>query len=216
MTAPPCTECCRSQVAVHHLDITLSWSWKTFANPATVYDLSLHPNLKTLAISDYSEYHLENSDPNPMTPFITRLTAPALECFSLDLHLSMYRNVYWATLDEFSSPGQISSPADRPVPKQDGPDIFARSTAYVPGLESSADRAALIESDTCAYLRSNFSVVDLSNFYDLLLQNSGNPPFLTAVHAGRLRPEQDNLIHNQAHRARALECLTVDLPTTTP
>ncbi|KAF7369105.1 hypothetical protein MVEN_00237700 [Mycena venus] len=92
---------------LYHLDIALSWSWKTFANPATVYDLSLHPNLKTLAISDYSEYPLENSDPNPMTPFITRLTTPALECFLLDLHLSMYQNMDWAALDEFFSPARL-------------------------------------------------------------------------------------------------------------
>ena len=62
---------------------------------STVFDLSLHPNLKTLAIHDSSRADPEIFDPNPMLQFIVKLAAPTLECLSLDFDPSIYRGQYW-------------------------------------------------------------------------------------------------------------------------
>jgi hypothetical protein len=70
----------------------------------TVFDLSLHPNLRTMTIRDSSWGAPDQFDPEPMILLICRLAARALECFSLDLNLSLYWTFNWAALDAFLCP----------------------------------------------------------------------------------------------------------------
>ncbi|KAF7330375.1 60S ribosomal protein L20-B [Mycena venus] len=85
-------------LVLQHLDITLKdvvlWS---------VFDLSLHPSLQTLAIRDSSKSDSNELDSNQMMALITGLAAPALESLSLDLNLALYHNLDWAALDKFLS-----------------------------------------------------------------------------------------------------------------
>jgi len=94
--------------ALRHLDIGLTWLRGVFdADASTVFDLTLHPNLETLAIRDWSWGVPEDLDPNQMLQLITRLTAPALERLALHLDLSLYRRFNWAALEAFLSPARF-------------------------------------------------------------------------------------------------------------
>ncbi|KAF7326361.1 hypothetical protein MVEN_02622400 [Mycena venus] len=87
-----------------HFDIMLTWLLGAFdADPSTVFDLSLHPNLKTLTIRDCSWGESEELDPNQMVQLMTRLVAPALESLALDVDLSLYQSLDWTVLDDFLS-----------------------------------------------------------------------------------------------------------------
>ncbi|KAF7369074.1 hypothetical protein MVEN_00234200 [Mycena venus] len=95
--------------ALHHLDIDLTWTPETYwARSSTVFDLALHPNLKTLTLHDSSwdsswifDYGLRSFDTNQMIQFITRLSAPTLERISVALYLRVYENAHWEALDAF-------------------------------------------------------------------------------------------------------------------
>ncbi|KAJ7217403.1 hypothetical protein B0H12DRAFT_339948 [Mycena haematopus] len=86
---------------LHYLEIEVTWTPGNYWAPASaVFDLALHPNLKTLVISDHSD--LSYFDPNQMTRLITRLTGPALERLSLSVYSRQYQNLLmWAALDAF-------------------------------------------------------------------------------------------------------------------
>ncbi|KAJ6569466.1 hypothetical protein B0H19DRAFT_1066200 [Mycena capillaripes] len=90
--------------ALHDFDIT------PCANQAgTVFDLSLHPNLRTLAVRDFE---LTDSFTNPFLStnealaldpktilLLIKGASPTLEHFCLSPAKSMYQNFEWATLD---------------------------------------------------------------------------------------------------------------------
>ncbi|KAJ7906288.1 hypothetical protein B0H13DRAFT_716833 [Mycena leptocephala] len=75
--------------AVCDLEITLK---ELSVDPITVFDLSLHPNLKTLIIRGSSRVN------NLIT---SSLVAPALESLSLDFNTSLYQGRHWETMDAF-------------------------------------------------------------------------------------------------------------------
>ncbi|KAF7369089.1 hypothetical protein MVEN_00236000 [Mycena venus] len=89
--------------SLRHLDITLTSILGDFdVDPLTVYDFSLHPNLITLIIRDFSPYVSNDSDPSRMMGLITRLAAPALESLSIDFDPTLW--VFdWRALDAFLS-----------------------------------------------------------------------------------------------------------------
>ncbi|KAF7350528.1 hypothetical protein MVEN_01358400 [Mycena venus] len=97
-----CTALRRLGDTLQHLSITLTWLLMTADLGSIVFNLSLHPNLKSLVITDSSWPRPGDFDPNRMIQLITRLAAPALEHLTLDLlNLSFYRNSDWASLDAF-------------------------------------------------------------------------------------------------------------------
>jgi hypothetical protein len=63
-----------------------------------MFDLSLHPNLRTLAV-----FHIDMGgfDPARFMVFIKTLTAPSLEVLSLDLVPLLRRGIDWPALDVF-------------------------------------------------------------------------------------------------------------------
>jgi hypothetical protein len=67
-------------------------------DPITVFDLSLHPNLKTLTIRGSSRVN------NLIT---SSLVAPALESLSLDFNTSLYQGRHWETMDAFLIPARF-------------------------------------------------------------------------------------------------------------
>ncbi|KAJ6466868.1 hypothetical protein C8R45DRAFT_479673 [Mycena sanguinolenta] len=92
--------------ALRHLKIELTQSFR--ADAYSMYGLSLRHTLRTLSIRDPSRSKPWRSDaqfdPNPMLALIYGLVAPALESFSLELDLQLYRKMDWAGLDAFLSP----------------------------------------------------------------------------------------------------------------
>jgi hypothetical protein len=60
--------------------------------------LSLHPNVRTLAVFHFDT---EEFDPATFMVFIKTLTAPALEVLSLELVLLLLRGIDWPALDAF-------------------------------------------------------------------------------------------------------------------
>ncbi|KAF7350527.1 hypothetical protein MVEN_01358300 [Mycena venus] len=90
--------------ALHHLTITLTWfpgSTSVDVDASTVFEFSLHPNLKTLTICD-CPWTGPGFDPNRMFQFIATLESPSLERLMLDLlNLSLYRESDWASFDAF-------------------------------------------------------------------------------------------------------------------
>ncbi|KAJ6560114.1 hypothetical protein B0H19DRAFT_1260761 [Mycena capillaripes] len=86
--------------SLHHLELDL--------DALTVLDLSVHPNIRTLHISDIPWNYCDASQ---MIPLITKIVAPALEHLTLELDLppeadlasSVYQNVDWGVLDAFLS-----------------------------------------------------------------------------------------------------------------
>ncbi|KAJ6469448.1 hypothetical protein C8R45DRAFT_1017079 [Mycena sanguinolenta] len=96
---------------LHHLDLTVHGTspYMTHNGVETLkmIDLSLHPNLGTLRISDDSWADAEAQSLLPWIPkVLMKLAAPTLECLTLELDLSRraYENLDWAALDEFLSP----------------------------------------------------------------------------------------------------------------
>jgi hypothetical protein len=74
------------------------------ADPSTVFDLKMHPNLKTLTVRDAIPLRPpDNFDPNQFIRLIKRLAAPDLERLSLILELRLYESLDWAALDQFLS-----------------------------------------------------------------------------------------------------------------
>jgi hypothetical protein len=63
-----------------------------------MFDLSLHPNLRTLAVFNF---HTVDFDPAKFMVFIKTLTAPALEVLSLELVPLLRRGIDWPALDAF-------------------------------------------------------------------------------------------------------------------
>ncbi|KAJ6551410.1 hypothetical protein B0H19DRAFT_1236587 [Mycena capillaripes] len=121
--------------ALQHLNISLnSDTW-------TMLDLSLHPNLKTLVIGDFSwDCELESLHSNEIMSLIKTLVAPTLEQLSLELESSTYRlNFHWAAaLDAFLSPQRF--PRLRNV-------VFGRSDFVdLDGLESLRAVLPLLEA----------------------------------------------------------------------
>ncbi|KAJ6551566.1 hypothetical protein B0H19DRAFT_996156 [Mycena capillaripes] len=86
--------------ALHHLDIS-----PRVVEASTVFDLSLHPNLRTLAIRHFTPDPVEAL--NQIVQFLTRLDAPSLERLSLDL--SSFQTSNWGVLDAFLSTAQFLS-----------------------------------------------------------------------------------------------------------
>jgi hypothetical protein len=78
-------------------------------DPLTVFDLSIHPNLKTLSIHDRSWADPEEFDDKHLIPFVTKLAAPTLEVVSFHLDLTLYRALDWSPLDAFFSPARFPS-----------------------------------------------------------------------------------------------------------
>ncbi|KAJ7635633.1 hypothetical protein B0H17DRAFT_1280002 [Mycena rosella] len=98
--------------ALHHLDITGTWSeeynggYYRTADLLTLFDFSLHPNLKTLAIHYANSYH--DLSPNQMIQLLTRLKSRALERLALKMYYLSYDNSdQWTTLDMFLSPDRF-------------------------------------------------------------------------------------------------------------
>ncbi|KAF7352675.1 hypothetical protein MVEN_01233300 [Mycena venus] len=86
--------------AIRHLEITVTWLTGLETIAPSVFDLSLHRNLRTMTIRDCSSPNSRGEfDPSPMIPFIDKLVAPALECLVLDLDLRFYRTFNWEALD---------------------------------------------------------------------------------------------------------------------
>jgi hypothetical protein len=63
-----------------------------------MFDLSLHPNLRTLAVFHFDT---EDFDPARFMVFIKTLTAPALEVLSFELIPLLPRGIDWPALDAF-------------------------------------------------------------------------------------------------------------------
>ncbi|KAF7334393.1 hypothetical protein MVEN_02268300 [Mycena venus] len=89
---------------LHHLDFDLSYLadltyWSPNVDPSTIFNLALHPNLKTLTIRD--DGYRNDFDPDQLFQLIMGLAAFTLERFSLDLDLSHFENLNWAALDTF-------------------------------------------------------------------------------------------------------------------
>ncbi|KAF7377639.1 hypothetical protein MSAN_00186700 [Mycena sanguinolenta] len=90
---------------LRHLIIDLSRSHSDSLDVHALFDLSLLRNLRTLSIRDATTPRRRTrSNPAPMLMLIRGLVAPALESFSLDLDLQLYRHLDWAALDSFLSP----------------------------------------------------------------------------------------------------------------
>ncbi|KAF7368955.1 Cytoplasmic protein [Mycena venus] len=96
--------------SLHHLEFAV--------DALTVLDLSLHPNLRTLHISDASWAYC---DTNQMIPLMTKLVAPALEhlTLELDLGLTVYQSLNWAALDAFLSSAGFPLPTEGYLQMQD-------------------------------------------------------------------------------------------------
>ncbi|KAJ7489373.1 hypothetical protein FB451DRAFT_1390530 [Mycena latifolia] len=88
--------------ALRHFDFILTWVLDySDVDPTTVFDLALHPSLTTLSITDRSWADPDEFDDAHLIPFITRLSARALESISFALDLALYRALDWAPLDSF-------------------------------------------------------------------------------------------------------------------
>ncbi|KAJ7716357.1 hypothetical protein B0H14DRAFT_3012961 [Mycena olivaceomarginata] len=86
--------------ALLHLSIDMA----RLPDPSTVFDLKMHPNLKTLTVRDAIPLRPpDNFDPNQFIRLIKRLAAPDLERLSLILELRLYESLDWAALDQFLS-----------------------------------------------------------------------------------------------------------------
>ncbi|KAF7377702.1 hypothetical protein MSAN_00193200 [Mycena sanguinolenta] len=85
--------------ALHHLDITLYSSLGYGA--LTMFDFSKHLNLRTLAICDVRWVGPYDLEVEQMLKLITKLAAPTLECFTLDVDLLLYQTLDWSVLDSF-------------------------------------------------------------------------------------------------------------------
>ncbi|KAJ6598473.1 hypothetical protein DFH09DRAFT_58459, partial [Mycena vulgaris] len=109
--------------ALRHLDFIITWVLDySDVDPTTVFDLSIHTNLKTLTIQDRSWADPEEFNDKHFIPFITKLAAPSLESISFDLDLSLYRALNWAPFDAF-----FASAARFPVLRTV---IFTRTAPY--------------------------------------------------------------------------------------
>ncbi|KAF7369042.1 hypothetical protein MVEN_00231000 [Mycena venus] len=98
--------------ALHHLDIMVTWSerydgmYDFTVDPSTIFDFSLHRNLKTLAIHYANSYH--DFYPNQMIQLLTKLESPALERLALKTyHLPDDTFNQWTALDRFLSPDRF-------------------------------------------------------------------------------------------------------------
>ncbi|KAF8179594.1 hypothetical protein K438DRAFT_1938466 [Mycena galopus ATCC 62051] len=98
--------------ALHHLDIAVTWSEAYdgasdyTVDPLTLFDFSLHPNLKTLAINYANSY--SKLSPNQMIQLLTKLESRALERLALKIYHPSYDNSdQWTALDMFLSPDRF-------------------------------------------------------------------------------------------------------------
>ncbi|KAJ6511668.1 hypothetical protein DFH09DRAFT_1333807 [Mycena vulgaris] len=108
--------------AVRHLDLIVAWFPETDdVDPSTVFDLSIHTNLKTLTIADRSWTDPVEFDNRKLIPFVKKLASPTLETVSFELDLALYRALNWSTFDDFFSPARF--PHLRSV-------VFTRTTGY--------------------------------------------------------------------------------------
>ncbi|KAJ7901603.1 hypothetical protein B0H13DRAFT_2027673 [Mycena leptocephala] len=82
--------------AIRHLNINLTYLLG--APSHLMFDLSLHPNLRTLSV-----YHYDTGDYDPtrFMVFIKTLAAPALELLSFELFPLLPRGIDWPALDAF-------------------------------------------------------------------------------------------------------------------
>ncbi|KAJ6456186.1 hypothetical protein C8R45DRAFT_1035204 [Mycena sanguinolenta] len=83
-----------------HLDIDLK---NPEADHPSVFDLTLHPNLKTLIIRDEPYGPLEDFYTDCLLIIVKSLVAPTLEHLSMKLDVGFYEDFDWAALDEFLS-----------------------------------------------------------------------------------------------------------------
>ncbi|KAJ6466963.1 hypothetical protein C8R45DRAFT_481853 [Mycena sanguinolenta] len=84
--------------ALHHLDISL---YSLGYGALAIFDFSKHLNLKTVAICDVGWVGPYDLEVGQMLKLITKLAAPTLECFTLDIDLSLYQTIDWSVLDAF-------------------------------------------------------------------------------------------------------------------
>ncbi|KAF7377682.1 hypothetical protein MSAN_00191200 [Mycena sanguinolenta] len=88
--------------ALHHLEIAARIKWFYDVDLLALFDLTLHPNLRTLLIRDTPD-RLNLAE---LISLLTLLASPSLERISLvaDLSLAMDVNLDWTTLDGLLSP----------------------------------------------------------------------------------------------------------------
>ncbi|KAJ7856631.1 hypothetical protein B0H14DRAFT_2752261 [Mycena olivaceomarginata] len=97
-------DCAHSTTATRRCLLHLSIDMARLPDPSTVFDLKMHPNLKTLTVRDAIPLRPpDNFDPNQFIRLIKRLAAPDLERLSLILELRLYESLDWAALDQFLS-----------------------------------------------------------------------------------------------------------------
>ncbi|KAJ7040708.1 hypothetical protein C8F04DRAFT_1253631 [Mycena alexandri] len=88
----------RQLSGIHTLNICVSVSDD---DPTTIFNLALHPNLKTLGVTIFAG----RGDLGRLIPLLSTLPTPALiEHFSLALHPHSIKTFEWGPLDEFLSP----------------------------------------------------------------------------------------------------------------
>ncbi|KAJ6466882.1 hypothetical protein C8R45DRAFT_480008 [Mycena sanguinolenta] len=93
---------------VHHLEFSLDWqSQNTGVDPLTLFDLSLHPELKVLAILDPSFGYSKHFGPEQVLPLLTTLVAPNLERLRLDLNREMYQPADWMSIEALLCPARF-------------------------------------------------------------------------------------------------------------
>jgi hypothetical protein len=126
----------RLRACIHHCFFLHTDSFALTADPATVFDLELLPNLRTLDISDAFPLRTHDFDPNQFMRLIKKLAAPKLERLSLNLLLRLYGSLNWTALDQFLSTDRF--PAIRSVvlvaPANSDKEFFRR---VLPLLETS-------------------------------------------------------------------------------
>ncbi|KAF8201179.1 hypothetical protein K438DRAFT_1965701 [Mycena galopus ATCC 62051] len=128
-----------------HLDITLTCNHRPFDIDASiVYDLSLHPNLRTLVIRDFSRFLPDdhNADRVRTMRVITRLAAPTLESLSIDFDRWIFN---WDALDALLSTGRF--PHLREVIFKSTDDQFKFLAGILPLLQASAVLKMMTEFD---------------------------------------------------------------------
>ncbi|KAJ6511753.1 hypothetical protein DFH09DRAFT_1333534 [Mycena vulgaris] len=95
--------------AVRHLDLIVAWFPEPDdVDPSTVFDLSIHTNLKTLTIQDRSSADPEEFDDRMHIPFVKKLAMPTLESVSLEINSSRHYVLDWVSLGGFFFPPQES------------------------------------------------------------------------------------------------------------
>ncbi|KAJ7237449.1 hypothetical protein B0H12DRAFT_106898 [Mycena haematopus] len=86
-----------------YYQVSLTLVGSSTADHAAVFDLALHPNLKTLIIHDEPFGLPEAFDPELLFRLVRSLASPALEHLSLELDLLYYEHFDWTALVLFLS-----------------------------------------------------------------------------------------------------------------